>query len=69
VSGRFVRLLSGTCFCTSDYRYIELLADHGLAQACHWLPSLIGRINVMNGKLSCKAVAVVQLVAMARPPS
>src|SRR5438034_2167404 len=39
------------------YRYIELLADHGLADACHRMPALAGGINVMNGKLTCKAVA------------
>src|SRR6266851_1325823 len=39
------------------YRYIELLADHGLAEACHRHPPLMGGINVMNGKLTCKAVA------------
>ena len=39
------------------YRYIELLADHGLAEACHRMPALAGGINVMNGKLTCKAVA------------
>jgi len=39
------------------YRYIELLADHGLAEACRRMPALAGGINVMNGKLTCKAVA------------
>src|SRR3989442_400190 len=39
------------------YRYIELLADSGLAEACHRMPALAGGINVMNGKLTCKAVA------------
>src|SRR5947207_2013191 len=39
------------------YRYIELLADHGLTDACHRMPALAGGINVMNGKLTCKAVA------------
>src|SRR3989454_12075955 len=39
------------------YRYIELLADHGLAEACHRHPALMGGINVMNGQLTCKAVA------------
>src|SRR2546429_8960595 len=39
------------------YRYVELLADHGLADACHRMPALAGGINVMNGKLTCKAVA------------
>ncbi len=39
------------------YRYIETLADHALAEACHRQPSLIGGINVMGGKLTHKAVA------------
>src|SRR5690242_1500533 len=39
------------------YRYIELLADHGLAEACVLQPALAGGINVMNGKITCKAVA------------
>ena len=39
------------------YRYIELLADHGLAEACQRQPALLGGINVMNGKVHCRAVA------------
>jgi alanine dehydrogenase len=39
------------------FRYIELLADNGLAEACHRQPSLAGGINVMNGQVTCKAVA------------
>jgi alanine dehydrogenase len=39
------------------YRYIEQLADHGLADACQRHPPLIGGINVMNGKFTCHAVA------------
>jgi alanine dehydrogenase len=39
------------------YRYIELLADHGLKEACERQPALIGGLNVMNGKVTCKAVA------------
>ncbi|MBI3879363.1 MAG: alanine dehydrogenase [Verrucomicrobia bacterium] len=39
------------------YRYIELLADNGLAEACARQPALVGGINVMGGKLTCKAVA------------
>ena len=39
------------------YPYIELLADHGLAEACRRLPSLAGGINVTQGRVSCKAVA------------
>ncbi len=39
------------------YRYIESLADHGLAEACRLHPALLGGINVMNGKLTHPAVA------------
>lgn len=38
-------------------RYIELLADHGLEDACQRQPALRGGINVRDGKLTCKAVA------------
>lgn len=39
------------------YRYIELLADLGLQEACLKQPALVGGINVMGGKLTHKAVA------------
>lgn len=39
------------------YPYIELLADHGLDEACRRQPSLLGGINVQRGALTCKAVA------------
>ena len=39
------------------YRYIETLADLGLAEACHRQPALVGGINVMGGKVTHKAVA------------
>jgi alanine dehydrogenase len=39
------------------YRYIEMLADLGLKEACQKQPALIGGINVMGGKLTHKAVA------------
>jgi alanine dehydrogenase len=39
------------------YRYIELLADLGLAEACQRQPALLSGINVMNGKVTHKAVA------------
>jgi alanine dehydrogenase len=39
------------------YRYIETLADHGLAEACNRHPALVGGINVMGGKVTHKAVA------------
>ncbi len=38
-------------------RYVELLADHGLAEACRLQPALAGGINVLGGKLTCEAVA------------
>ncbi|MGO8838606.1 MAG: alanine dehydrogenase [Limisphaerales bacterium] len=39
------------------YRFIELLADHGLAEACRLHPALLGGINVMDGKVTHQAVA------------
>jgi alanine dehydrogenase len=39
------------------YRYIELLADYGLVEACQRQPALRAGINVMEGKLTCAAVA------------
>jgi alanine dehydrogenase len=39
------------------YRYVELLADLGLAEACQRQPALIGGVNVMDGKVTHKAVA------------
>jgi len=38
-------------------RYIELLADHGLDEACQRQPALRGGINVRDGQLTCQAVA------------
>lgn len=39
------------------YRYIEMLADLGLAEACQKQPALRGGINVQDGRLTCPAVA------------
>jgi len=39
------------------YPYIELIADNGLALACRNQPALLGGINVMNGEVTCPAVA------------
>lgn len=39
------------------YRYIELLADAGLSEACQRQPALKGGINVFDGKLTHAAVA------------
>jgi alanine dehydrogenase len=38
-------------------RYIELLADYGLAEACQRQPALVGGINVMGGKITNPVVA------------
>ena len=40
-----------------SYPYIEMLADYGLAEACKRQPTLVSGINVMNGKVTCQAVA------------
>ena len=39
------------------FRYLETLADLGLADACNRQPAIIGGINVMGGKITHKAVA------------
>ena len=39
------------------YRYVQLLADRGLEEACKQQPALIGGINTRDGKLTCRAVA------------
>lgn len=39
------------------YRYVQLLADLGLDEACKRQPTLIGGINTRDGKLTCEAVA------------
>jgi alanine dehydrogenase len=39
------------------YRYQEMLADHGLAEACRQQPALASGLNVMDGKITHKAVA------------
>ncbi len=41
----------------ATFRYIELLADHGLAEACQRQPALLGGINVMGGKITHSVVA------------
>ena len=39
------------------YRYVELLADLGLKEACDRQPALVGGINTMDGRLTHPAVA------------
>jgi alanine dehydrogenase len=42
---------------SATYRFIEWLADLGLAEACQRQPALLSAINVMDGHLSNQAVA------------
>ena len=39
------------------YRYLEMLADYGVEEACAKNPALIGGINVRAGRVTYKAVA------------
>jgi alanine dehydrogenase len=39
------------------YRYLELLADNGVAEGCKKQPALVDGINVQDGKLTSKPVA------------
>jgi len=41
----------------ATYRYVELLANHGLEGACKRQPALTGGINTRDGKLTYKVVA------------
>jgi alanine dehydrogenase len=49
------------------YRYLELLADHGLAEACQLQPALVSGINVMEGRITHKAVADAHGLAYSPP--
>jgi alanine dehydrogenase len=49
------------------YRYIELLADSGLAEACERQPALRGGINVMRGKVTHQAVAEAHAMSWESP--
>lgn len=49
------------------HRYIELLADHGLQEACRIRPALLGGINIMHGTLQNEAVAEAHGIAFASP--
>ena len=51
----------------ATYRYLELVADHGLAEACQKLPALVGGLNVMDGKITHKAVAGAHGLAYSPP--
>lgn len=49
------------------HRYIELLADHGVAEACRRQPALVGGINTMHGALTCEAVAQAHGLPFTKP--
>jgi alanine dehydrogenase len=49
------------------YRYLEILADSGLAEACRLQPALVGGLNVMDGKLTHKAVAAAHGMKYSAP--
>lgn len=49
------------------YPYIEMIADLGLAGACQKQPALIGGINVMNGGVTCSAVAHAHGMSLSEP--
>jgi alanine dehydrogenase len=49
------------------YRYIELLADSGLAEGCQRQPALVSGINIMAGKLTQKAVAEAHKMPCSAP--
>lgn len=49
------------------YRYVEMLADHGLKEACQKQPAIIGGINVMDGRLTHKVVAEAHNMPFAAP--
>ena len=48
-------------------RYIELLADYGLAEACRRQPALVGGINVMGGKITQSVVAAAHGLPYSAP--
>src|SRR5258706_15122626 len=49
------------------HRYVETLADLGLAEACNRQPTLLGGINVMGGKLTYKAVGEAHGMKFSKP--
>jgi alanine dehydrogenase len=49
------------------YRYLELIAEAGLGEACRRNPALRGGINVQNGKLTHKAVADAHGLVFSEP--
>jgi alanine dehydrogenase len=50
------------------YRYVESLADHGLAEACRRQRGLLSGINVFDGQLTHAAVAEAHGIPFVPPP-
>jgi alanine dehydrogenase len=51
----------------ATYPFIELLADVGLAEACRRQPAFVGGINLLGGKLTCRAVAEAHSLPFSEP--
>jgi alanine dehydrogenase len=49
------------------YRYLEQLADLGLAEACHRQPAIVSGINVQAGRITYKGVAEAHGMALSTP--
>jgi alanine dehydrogenase len=49
------------------YRYIELLADYGLSEACVKQPALLGGVNVQHGNVTHEAVANAHGLPFVKP--
>ena len=49
------------------YRYIEMLADQGLAEACEKQPAILSGVNIMNGNVTHRAIAEAHGMAYTKP--
>jgi alanine dehydrogenase len=49
------------------YRYVELLADHGVPAAFAHEPNLLGGLNAIGGRLTCHGVAEAHGIAFTDP--
>jgi alanine dehydrogenase len=49
------------------YRYIEVLADYGLAEACEKQPAILSGVNIMNGSVTHKAIAEAHGMTLTKP--
>ena len=49
------------------YRYIEMLADQGLAEACEKQPAMLSGVNIMNGNVTHRAIAEAHGMTYTKP--